>query len=109
MRTRPRKPWLIRHDLFWGEVFARLAGPERPDAPRTELHADLARLYLELADAYRHRRDWPRADRAQRRADDHAYLGTPPDPELPRADSAVLPLEAGLYQRTNAKAKISPR
>ncbi len=108
MRTRPRRVWRIRHELFWGEAFAWLAGPERPDAPRFELHADLARLYFELAEAYRHRREWPSADRAQRRAEYHAYLGTPPEPDSPRADSAVLPLEAVEYQRTTAKAKVSP-
>ncbi len=108
MRNVTRSPWRIRHELFWSETFARLAGPEREDEPRFELHADLARLYFELAEAYRQTQDLLRAEQAQRRAEYHEYRGAPLEPRSPRADSAVLPLEADQYQRTQAKGKVSP-
>jgi hypothetical protein len=107
----PRPLWRIRHELFWAELFARLAGPERDDEPpRFELHADLARLYFELEDAYARRGDALRAGRAHRRGLFHEYFGTPPDPDPdhPAADGAVLPLEAARYQRTHARRKPAP-
>jgi hypothetical protein len=108
MRTGTRPIWRIRYELFWSETFARFAGPEGDDEPRFELHADLARLYFELAEAYRQTPDLLRAERAQRRAEYHEYRGTPLEPRSPRADSAVLPLEADQYQRTHAQGKVSP-
>ena len=107
MRIPPRAPWRIRHELFWSELFARLAGPEADDEPRYELHADLARLYFELEEAYRERGDASRADRAKRRAEYQQYLATAPDPgpDSPLADAAAMPREAAFYRRTRARAK----
>lgn len=103
MRPRIRSPILIRHELFWCHAFAVLSGPEDDTNPRVEMHEDFARLYEELAEAYRRRRKWRQANRAIAAAEHHLLASEPP--ELPPAVAAELPLTAARYERTNLRGK----
>ncbi len=95
--------WRIRHELFWSELFSRLAGPERPGSPRFDMHAELSRIYFELADAYRRRGDSQRAIEAERCAEHHALNSVPP--ELPPAVANVVSVDSARYLRTDARRK----
>jgi hypothetical protein len=106
MRTRGRPLWRIRHELFWSELFARLAGPERLGSPRFDMHAELARIYFELAEEYRRRGELQRAKEAEQRAENHALNSEPP--ELPPAVANAASVGDTRYHRTDARGKTTP-
>jgi hypothetical protein len=106
MRIRGRRLWRIRHELFWSELFARLAGHEHPGSPRFDMHAELARLYFELADAYRHGGEPQRAEAAELKAERHLVNSEPP--ELPPAVANAASASSTRYQRTEARGKVTP-
>src|SRR5687767_246154 len=103
MRRRGRRVWRIRYDLFWSELFARFAGPAKPGSPRFEIHAELARLYFELADAYRREKNPQRAAEFEVLGAYHARESEPPD--LPPAVADALAVSNTRYQRTDARAR----
>src|SRR4051794_6972130 len=103
MRDHGRALWRIRHDLFWSRCFARLAGPALPGSPRYDMHAELARLYFELAEAYRLRNNVSRAEEAQRAAQFHERESEPPN--LPPAIANVASPADMTYRRTDARTK----
>src|SRR5687768_15374917 len=106
MRRRDRRPqWRIQHDLLWARIFAFLAGPGRDLSDRYELNDELADLYFELAAARRAAGLLKQSVAAERKAQEYAVRGTPPEPRPAAALAMPAPPR---YTRTEAYGRPMP-